>query len=224
MESLVHHLVIDSFVRRGHPPTVDEMAAALNIPRERAAEALRRLHDGHGLVLHPGSLEVWLAHPFSASPTAVWVAADDARGWWAPCMWCAFGITVLTAPNATIHVRLGGENEPADIRLRDGAVVSDHVVHFALPPRDAWANVVHFCSTVLPFRSADDVARWCERHRLPQGAIVSAERTLDLARAWYGHHLDRDWRKWTLHEAQGIFEGAGLTGEFFRLPVTDGTF
>ena len=224
MDGLVHHQVIDSFVRRGYPPTVDEIAANLSIPRERAVEALQRLHEGHGVLLHPGSFDIWLAHPFSASPSAVWVAENESRGWWAPCMWCAFGIAVLAAPNATIHVRLGGETGPADIRLRDGAVVSDHVVHFALPPRDAWTNVIHFCSTVLPFRSEEDVTGWCTRHRIAQGAVISAESTLELARAWYGRHLDRDWRKWTLEQARTIFEGAGLTSEFFRIPVTKGTF
>ncbi|WP_394826953.1 alkylmercury lyase family protein [Pendulispora albinea] len=226
MEDRVHHHVIDSFVRRGYPSTAWEIAADLGATSEQVAATLRRLHDGHGLVLHPGSLDVWIAHPFSASPTAVWVAEGE-RGWWAPCMWCALGVAVLAAPNATIHARIGGEHEPVQIQLHDGAVAEDSSslgVHFAVPLRDAWANVVHFCSTVLPFRSAADVERWCERHRIAQGAVVPVAQALDLARAWYGHHLDRDWRKWTLQEAQAIFERVGLTGPFFRLPVSDGVY
>jgi len=223
MEDRVHHHVLESFVRRGYPSSVSEIATALEVTEAQVAEAMRRLHDGHGLVLHPDSLDVWIAHPFSASPTAVWVA-EGSSGWWAPCMWCALGIAGLAAPDATIHVRLGGEHEPADIRLRNGVVASDLVVHFAIPPRDAWTNVVHFCSTVLPFRSAESVALWCERHRITQGAIVPIAQALDLARAWYGRHLDRHWRKWTVQEAQAIFDAVGLTGEFFRLPVSDGSF
>ncbi|HWL84791.1 MAG TPA: organomercurial lyase [Polyangiaceae bacterium] len=223
MDALVHHQVVDSFVRRGHPPTVDEIAKALRTDAKRVAASLRRLHEGHGLVLHPGSLDIWIAHPFSASPTAVWVAERD-RGWWAPCMWCAFGIAVLAAPDAIIHVRLGGEHESVSVAMQHGKLESDLMVHFAVPPRDAWANVVHYCATVLPFRSQAAVAAWCERHRLPRGEIVPIGRVLELARAWYGPYLDRDWRKWTIHEAQSIFDGVGLTGEFFRLPAADVTF
>jgi hypothetical protein len=41
---------------------------------------------------------------------------------------------------------------------------------------------------------------------------------LDLGRVWYGRHLDRDWRKWTVPEAQAVFDQVGLTGDFWRLP------
>jgi hypothetical protein len=227
IDGRVHREVIAGFVERGHPPAVDEVAAAVGITPDAAVAALRRLHDGHGVVLHPGSAEVWLAHPFAASPTAVWVAAGG-RGWWAPCMWCAMGVATLAAPSATatIHVRYGGEHEPARLEVAAGAITAggDTVVHFAIPPRDAWANVVHWCATVLPFRAAADVDAWCARHRLPRGAVVPVDQVLALGRAWYGRHLDADWRKWTVAEAQQIFDAVGLTGEHWRLPVSDRAF
>jgi len=224
LDGSVHHQVVATFVRSGYPPTVDDIAAALAVSPELVEAALRRLHDGHGLVLHPDSAAVWIAHPFSASPTAVWVAAG-ARGWWAPCMWCATGIATLAAPTSTIHVRYAGERDEARIELRDGAAAaSDLVVHFATPPREAWHNVVHWCATVLPFRRAEDVDGWCERHRLPRGAVVPIDQVVALGRAWYGRHLDADWRKWSVAEAQSIFDAVGLTGEFWRLPVSDRPF
>ena len=224
MDGRVHHEVLSTFVRLGRPPSLDELSRALAIPPEAAAAALRRLHDGHGLVLHPDSTDVWIAHPFSASPTAVWIAAG-ARGWWAPCLWCASGIVAFAAPTATIHARLAGEHEAATIEVQGGAAASgDLAVHFALPPRDAWRNVVHWCSTVLPFRRAEDVAPWCERHGLPRGAVLPWAQVLALGRAWYGRHLDEDWRKHTVAEAQAIFDGLGLRGDFWRLPVSDRPF
>jgi hypothetical protein len=223
MDGRVHHEVLSTFVRRGRPPSLDELARGLAIAPEDAAAALRRLHDGHGLVLHPGSSDVWIAHPFSASPAAVWVA-DGGRGWWAPCLWCAAGIVALAAPTSTIHARYAGEHEPAAIEVRDGAAAGDLVVHFALPPRDAWHDVVHWCQLVLPFRRAEDVAPWCERHGLPRGAVVPWPQVLALGRAWYGRHLDPDWRKHTVAEAQAIFAEMGLTGEFWQLPVSDRPF
>jgi hypothetical protein len=223
MDGRVHHEVLTAFVRRGRPPALDELARALAVAPEDVAAALRRLHDGHGLVLHPGSTDVWITHPVSASPTAVWVA-DGARGWWAPCLWCASGIVALAAPTSTIHARYAGEHEPAAIEVRGGVAAGDLVVHFSLPPRDAWCNVVHWCSTVLPFRRAADVAPWCDRHGLPLGAVVPWTQVLAFGRAWYGRHLDQDWRKHTVTEAQAIFDALGLRGDFWRLPASDRPF
>lgn len=193
MDGRVHHEVLSTFARLGRPPSLDELARALAMPPEDAAAALRRLHDGHGLVLHPDRAEVWIAHPFSASPTAVWVAAG-ARGWWAPCLWCASGIVALAAPTSTIHARYAGEHEAAAIEVQGGAAASgDLVVHFAIPPRDAWRR---------------DAWR----------------QVMELGRAWYGRHFDLDWRKHTIAEAQAIFDEVGLSGDFWRLPASDRPF
>ena len=37
-------------------------------------------------------------HPFSLSPAATWIQQGE-QGWWAPCIWCGFGIaaTRITA-------------------------------------------------------------------------------------------------------------------------------
>lgn len=224
MDGRVHHQVLSSFVRRGYAPTLDEIAAALATSCEAVEVSLRRLQQEHGLVLLPGSGEIWLAHPFSASPTAVWVSVNS-RGWWAPCMWCASGIVALTAPTATICARYAGEHEELRIELRNGAsLAQDVVVHFAIPPRDAWSNVSHWCSTVLPFRRAEDVDAWSERHRLPRGVVVPWPQVLALGQAWYGRHLDENWRKWSVAEAQAIFDRVGLLGDFWRLPVSDEPF
>lgn len=65
---------------------------------------------------------------------------------------------------------------------------------------------------------------WCARHRVPEGATVPLAQVADLGRAWYEHHADEDWTKWTVAQAQSIFDRVGLTGEFWRLPAADGGF
>jgi hypothetical protein len=180
MDGRVHHQVLSTILHQGYPPSTDELAGALATSREEVENSLRRLHEGHGLVLHPGSVDLWIAHPFSASPSAVWITAGS-RSWWAPCIWCAMGIATLAAPTATIHVRYAGEHEEARIEVRNNEVVPDEVVvHFATAPRDAWRNVVHWCATVLPFRTAKDISAWCERHRIPRGAVVPVNQVLAL--------------------------------------------
>jgi hypothetical protein len=224
LDGRVHHRVLVSFVERGHPPDIEELARGLGLADAEVAASLARLHAGHGLVLHPGTSAIWLAHPFSASPAAVWVALRE-RGWWAPCLWCGLGVATLAAPEATLHARLGGEHESVRIALARGEPRVDGLqVHFPTPPRDAWNNVLHWCASVQPFRRAAEVDAWCARHRLPRGELVPLERVAHLARVWYGRHLDPHWRKWTIAEAQAIFAEVGLVGEFWRLPVADRPF
>lgn len=224
IDSFVHHRVIHGIVQRGVAPTVAELAHALGSPPGDIEDSLRRLADNHGLVLHPHSLDIWIAHPFSLSPTAVWVAGGT-RGWWAPCLWCAFGVVALAAPSAAIHCRLGGESRELVLRVRDGRLLDDELfVHFPVPPRHAWANVHHFCSMVLPFQDEAEVDAWCERHGLPRGAVVPIAQVHELGREWYGSHLDEQWAKWTVAEARAIFGRAGLTGEFWTLPAAEGRF
>jgi hypothetical protein len=219
LEGRVHQQVMLSFVARGHAPSLDAIAEALGASRGDVAAALRSLHEGHGLVLQPGESTVWVAHPFSASPTGIWVAGPE-RGWWAPCIWCAMGIVAIAAPDAVIHARFGGENREARVVVQRGALVSeDWPVHFAIPARDAWLNVIHFCSTVLPFERVADVAAWCDRHALPRGDVLALTQVLALAREWYGPYLDSHWRKRTLDEAQAVFERLGLRGDHWRLPT-----
>jgi hypothetical protein len=222
--SQIHHAVIRSFVERGVAPTADEIATALAIGVDDVRAGLHELHAGHGLVLHPDSAAIWIAHPFATAPTGVWVEAA-VRGWWAPCVWCAAGIVALAASRrATIHARIGGERDVVEISVEQGSAASELVVHFAIPPRDAWANVSHWCSTVQPFRSEREVDAWCARHRIPRGDVVPLSRVLELGRAWYGGHLDPSWRKWTLAQARQIFERVGLHGPFWALPDDDVTF
>ena len=219
LDSLVHHAVLDAIVATGAAPAAGAIALALDEDVAEIEAALDRLHAAHALVLHPGSRAIWIAHPFSLSPTGTWVQAG-ARGWWAPCLWCAFGIhSVLGDDDVDIHTRIAGEAEELRIELRGRALSAPSLLaHFALPPRRAWDNVVHFCAMLLPFRSERDIDAWSARHGLPRGVAVPLPQLLALARAWYGRHLARDWTKPTADEAEAIFASVGLAGDHWQIP------
>jgi hypothetical protein len=213
----VHHAFIAPLQRLGRPPAYDEVRRELDLSEVELDTALHDLADRHGVVLHPHRAEPWILHPFSLSPTATWVE-HGSRGWWAPCIWCACGVVALAGGNGTIHARLGGEREAVSVEVRDGQVrQSDLLVHFAVPPREAWNNVHHFCATVLPFESDEAVVTWSQRHALPLGEVVPFPTVMALGSRWYGRHCDPDWRKWTASEAAAIFRDVGLTSSFWQL-------
>ncbi len=223
--SRLHYELIRGLVERGDCPANSELAQLLGVPPAQVEELLCQLADIHGVVLHPHVREPWIVHPFSLTPTIHWTESQRG-GWWAPCVWCAFGVAVLVGGEVRIHTRIGAEAEPLTISVVDGQPAGvDHLwVHFAIPPARAWDNVHQHCSLVLPFRSPEAIRDWCERHRVPYGQAVPLDQVARLARVWYGSHGDPNWRKWSVAEAQEVFHQAGLRAEFWNIGTRSGEF
>jgi hypothetical protein len=224
IDGLIHHAIIDRIKTSGAAPSAGELGGMFSLSPADVEASLKRLEDNHGVVFHPQSCRPSVIHPFSLSPTATWVQ-KGAEGWWAPCMWCALGVAVLVGGRVTIHSRLGGERDDLDLEVADGKPIrNDVLIHIALPPRDAWLDVQHFCATLLAFKTEADIDLWSRRHGLPRGVAVPVGVVAKLAREWYGKHADKDWRKWTAAEAKQIFENVGLTGQFWSLDSGTGRF
>ena len=221
----LHHELVTGLLGRGCCPSHTDLAETLGIGSDDLSERLRDLEAIHGVVLHPDVDEPWLVHPFSTTPTLNYVESE--RGsWWAPCLWCAFGVATLVGGHCRIHTRYGAEAEPLVIDVAGGVPVNQRevVVHFAVPPARAWENVHRHCALVLPFRSAREIGAWCARHGVTMGEAVRLEQVALLAMAWYGDHANPQWRKWSVTEAQALFHGAGLNSSFWDLPVASGKF
>lgn len=222
----LHYEMIRSLKETGACATNGELAHLLDVSIVDVEEGLQELADMHGVLLHPKRREPWLIHPFSLTPAAVWIEARD-RGWWSPCVWCGLGVAAVIGGEVFLNARVGGEAEAVAIRVVEGKPHGDDVnlwVHFAVPPARAWDNVHEHCSMVLPFRKPADIDAWCARHRLPKGEAVPIEQVGRMAKVWYGRHADRDWRKWTISEAQEIFRSAGLVSPFWQLGGGSGRY
>jgi hypothetical protein len=66
------------------------------------------------------------------------------------------------------------------------------------------------------FRSEEHIARWLGARR--PGATVPARVLCDLAHAWWGDRLARDWQPHSKEQKQAILDRLDLTGPFWRLP------
>lgn len=218
IDHLVRSTLTRSIADLGYAPHEAALSAMLGISLVDLRDSLQRLHDAHALLLHPHSGKPWVVHPFALSAGSCWVETPK-RGYWANCLYCAFGIAAALRSDATITTRLGGEAETIRYTIRDGRCVETlDIFHLSTPAAAWWDNVIFACASFQPFPSKADVVAWCRRHDMPEGAILTVPALWDFAQDWYGGYLDDGWRKRSVKEARAVFAKHGLTSDFWMLP------
>jgi Alkylmercury lyase len=131
------------FLAKGEPPTVVQAAEALSGSQQDAETGFRRLEAGHVLVLAPGTLDIWMANPLCAVPTAFRVATASGS-WWGTCIWDALGIPAMLGDDATITTSCADCGEPLELRVEGDALLpAEGVAHFAVPARRWWENIAY---------------------------------------------------------------------------------
>jgi Alkylmercury lyase len=133
--------IYQRFAEEGRPPTAEQTAEALGAEPQEVAEAYGRLADGHVIVLEPGTIDIWMANPFSARPTSFRVTAGD-RWWWGTCTWDAPGILALLGVDGTATTKCPDCGKPLELRIAGGELQPiDAVAHFAVPARKWWDDI-----------------------------------------------------------------------------------
>lgn len=222
--STLHCAIISWFLKHQRPPTMAELSVFFGCDATTARTGLRALAQDHGVVLQPVTDEIWICHPFSAAPTTC-VVASGPKKWWGNCMWCSLGLVHLVQDTCTIETRLGGIGELVTLRVEDGRLDDpDYVVHFPIPMSKAWDNVIYTCSVMLLFRNEAAVEDWCLERGIPKGSVVPVEQVMRFAAAWYAHHADPGWTKWSAVEAADLFERHALRGPIWSLAAEAGRF
>lgn len=222
--STLHYTIIRFIIDNGYAPELNELSQRLERPETEVATALEALQEYHGVVLHPNSHRIWVAHPFSLAPSNFRLSCDG-REWWSSCAWCALGAAALLDSDLAITTTLGATDGQVTVHIEDGFVKEDqYVVHFPVPMRNAWDNVIYTCSTMLLFQDELQVDVWCGKHRIPKGDVQSISTIWEFSKVWYGNHLRPDWVKWTAAEASEIFARFGLTGDIWELPQSGERF
>jgi hypothetical protein len=70
---------------------------------------------------------------------------------------------------------------------------------------------------MLLFRSEGHVKRWCKVRGWPQRPIVTLDQLWQLAVAWYGNRLTPESRRPMGEDVKEIFDGVGLSGDFWAV-------
>ncbi len=121
-------------VELGRVPTIAETGAE--------AEALRRLHDEHALVLEPDGSAIRMAAPFSGVPTPYRVRAGG-RDWFANCVWDAFGIPAALGVDGHVSATCLDCGEELEVDVAHGRPdPAELVAHFLVPARRWWDDIV----------------------------------------------------------------------------------
>ncbi|MBT8213227.1 MAG: alkylmercury lyase family protein [Acidimicrobiia bacterium] len=132
----LRHAIYQTFADTGRAPSRDQ---AVEWTGDEGA--LQRLHDAHSLVLDDSG-EILMALPFSAVATDFMVISGD-RSWWANCAWDSLAIPVALGVDAEIEATWMDTGEPVDLRVSGGVLSSvEGFVHFAVPARHWWADIV----------------------------------------------------------------------------------
>jgi len=141
LDEQVRRHVYEVALSTGAPPTVSALSASLRLARDETEASLRRLADAHVLVLQPERPEILMAAPFSAVPTSFHVRTAE-YSCFANCIWDALGIAAMLHGDVRIDTSCQDCGGPMSVEVRAGAVSAEGLVHFAVPAKEWWADIV----------------------------------------------------------------------------------
>jgi hypothetical protein len=220
----LHYTILKHIIDKGFAPNVKTLTELLKADPGEVEKGLYDLQEYHGVVLHPKNAEVWVIHPFSLAPTNFLVKSSKGI-WWGNCAWCSLGVAALLNGDVTITTNLGAQDEQVIIHITNGKVKEKKLfVHFPIPMKNAWNNVIYTCSNMLVFKDEEQVDQWTVRHNMPKGDLQPITNVWEFAKKWYGNHLNPDWKKWTTQEAKDIFTEFNLTNRIWDLETTGSRF
>lgn len=136
----VRRAIYDLTIRSGSVPSAADVAAELVSSETEVVAAFRRLAEQRIIVLEGDS--ILMAAPFSAVPTSFVVRTAE-QSYYANCIWDALGISPMLKTDSTISTTCPDCAHPLELSVRGTELLGDGVVHFAVPTREWWANIVH---------------------------------------------------------------------------------
>lgn len=131
------------FVEMGRAPSHAELADATGRPIDDVVLGLRRLHDGHAVVLEPDTDGIRMANPFSAVPTPYRVEAAGRR-WFANCAWDAIGVCAALHVDGRVETTCPDCGDPVTFGVRDERPDDESLLFHCLVPANRWWDDIGF--------------------------------------------------------------------------------
>jgi len=128
------------FVGSGRAPTHAEVGEALGLGEDEAAESFRRLADAHTIVLKPGTLELWMAAPFSAVETRYRVETP-LGSFYGNCAWDSLGVLAMLDTDGVVSTTCDDCGQELELRVDGSRIAGDGVVHFLVPAAHWWDDI-----------------------------------------------------------------------------------
>lgn len=215
--SSLHYSIIKAIIDNGFAPSVADLVDMHQSNSEEIVMGLYDLQEYHGVVLHPNETKIWVIHPFSLAPTNFYVQSNKGE-WWGNCAWCSLGVAALLQEDVKITTTIGAETKQIEINIINGIVQEkNYYIHFPIPMKNAWDNVIYTCSTMLVFENEKQVDKWTQKHNIPKGDLQPIEKIWNFSKRWYGNHLNPQWTKWTIKEAKQMFKEFELIDNIWKL-------
>lgn len=215
--SNLHYSIILGIIDNGFAPSIENLSETLKADKEEVIKGLYNLQEYHGVVLHPNEPKVWVIHPFSLAPTNFYVKSNKGE-WWGNCAWCSLGVVALLKDDVKITTTVGAETNQIEINIINGEIQEkNYYIHFPIPMKNAWDNVIYTYSNMLIFENEQQVDEWTKKHNIPKGDIQPIEKIWNFSKKWYGNHLNPEWTKWTIEEAKQIFREFELENKIWDL-------
>ena len=137
----VRRAIYDLTVRNGHTPSARETAAELGAAEPDVVEAFKRL-AGERIIVLGAQDDILMAAPFSGVPTPFTVRAGG-KSYYANCIWDALGVSPMLQTDSTISTACPDCAEPLELRVENGALTGEGIVHFSVPARQWWTDIVY---------------------------------------------------------------------------------
>ena len=141
LDRLVRQYIYHATLKHGQPPTLAETAHTIKATDDEARESFQHLAAGRVLVLQPDTGEILMANPFSAVPTP-FLVENESYTCYGNCIWDALGVAAMTKMDTRIKTACGDCGTAMEVRVVNGAVQGEGLMHFALPARRWWEDIV----------------------------------------------------------------------------------
>lgn len=69
---------------------------------------------------------------------------------------------------------------------------------------------------MLLFRSEEWIDKWCRRHNLTRGEVLSLQQVWELSKLWYDNRLSLEYHGRNIEQVKEIFKQASLTSSFWH--------